>query len=418
MSRMPALSLAAVPGRRRATLELAGEIERRGFTGIYCPSTVANVTLCAALAQVTNEIHFGTSIAPIYARTVLDYAQTISFIHEISGGRFRFGIGVSHGPSLKRMGVTAGKPLSDTRDFVAELKAVQRVGELPPIVLATMRRKMIALAGEIGDGMVFANASRSFMAASLAALPEDKRNDDNFYIGNMIPTCIDDDVEAAKAVNRRTLSTYVQLPNYRNYWKESGYAEEMAGVEAAVAAGEPDKIAGHLSDKWLADNTLFGSVAQVRDGLEAWFDAGVHTPILVPSSAITATSWWRSRKCSRLSAKQAAGGVAMTEKIDCLLIGKWRTVEADIWDRDYLDLVEPAYIAFKDSGRGEFSFGCINGGFEFEYSRRIVFFKWLGFDEMDDVGGDGSADLEDDGSIEIEIRFDSGDEAILKAQRW
>jgi alkanesulfonate monooxygenase SsuD/methylene tetrahydromethanopterin reductase-like flavin-dependent oxidoreductase (luciferase family) len=282
---MPALSLAAVPGRRLATLELASEIERRGFTGIYCPSTVANVTLCAALAQCTNEIHFGTSIAPIYARTVLDYAQTISFIHEISGGRFRFGIGVSHGPSLKRMGVTAGKPLSDTRDFVAELKAVERVGDMPPIILATMRRKMIALAGEIGDGMVFANASRSFMAASLAVLPESKRNDNRFYIGNMIPTCISDDVEAAKAINRRTLTSYVQLPNYRNYWKESGYEEEMAGVEAAMGAGEPEKIAGHLSDKWLADNTLFGSVTQVRDGLEAWFDAGIHTPILVPSSA-------------------------------------------------------------------------------------------------------------------------------------
>ncbi|MDP6874641.1 MAG: LLM class flavin-dependent oxidoreductase [Alphaproteobacteria bacterium] len=285
MTRMPALSLAAVPGRRKATLELAGEIERRGFTGIYCPSTVANVTLCAALAQATNEISFGTSIAPIYARTVLDYAQTVSFIHEISGGRFRFGIGVSHGPSLKRMKVTAGKPLSDTREFVADLKAIERVGELPPIILAAMRRKMIALAGEIGDGMVFANASRSFMEASLAALPDDKRNDENFYIGNMIPTCISDDVEAAKAVNRRTLTSYAQLPNYRNYWKESGYAEEMAGVEAAMAAGEPEKVPDHLSDKWLADNTLFGTVSQVREGLEAWFDTGVRTPILVPSSA-------------------------------------------------------------------------------------------------------------------------------------
>ena len=285
MTQMPAISLAAVPGRRKATLELAGEIERRGFTGIYCPSTVANVTLCAALAQCTNEIPFGTSIAPIYARTVVDYAQTISFIHEISGGRFRFGIGVSHGPSLKRMKVTAGKPLSDTREFVTELKAMERVGELPPIILAAMRRKMIALAGEIGDGMVFANASRSFMKTSLAALSDEKRNDENFYIGNMIPTCISDDVEAAKAVNRRTLTSYAQLPNYRNYWKESGYAEEMAGVEEAMAAGEPEKVADHLSDKWLTDNTLFGSVGQVREGLEAWFDTGVHTPILVPSSA-------------------------------------------------------------------------------------------------------------------------------------
>jgi len=215
----------------------------------------------------------------------VDYAQTISFIHEISGGRFRFGIGVSHGPSLKRMKVTAGKPLSDTREFVTELKAMERVGELPPIILAAMRRKMIALAGEIGDGMVFANASRSFMKTSLAALSDEKRNDENFYIGNMIPTCISDDVEAAKAVNRRTLTSYAQLPNYRNYWKESGYAEEMAGVEEAMAAGEPEKVADHLSDKWLTDNTLFGSVGQVREGLEAWFDTGVRTPILVPSSA-------------------------------------------------------------------------------------------------------------------------------------
>ena len=285
MPRMPALSLAAVPGRRKATLELAGEIERRGFTGIYCPSTVANMTLCAALAQHTNEIPFGTSIAPIYSRTVLDYAQTASFIHEVSGGRFRFGVGVSHGPSLKRMGVTAGKPLSDIRNFVTDLKAVKRVGELPAIILATMRRKMIAIAGEIGDGMVFANASRSFMSESLAALPECKRNSSDFYIGNMIPTCIGDDVDACKAVNRRTLTSYVQLPNYRNYWKESGYAEEMAGVEAAMAAGELEKIPDHLSDKWLTDNTLFGPVSSVCEGVEAWFDAGIHTPILVPSSA-------------------------------------------------------------------------------------------------------------------------------------
>ena len=285
MPRMPALSLAAVPGRRKATLELAGEIELRGFTGIYCPSTIANMTLCAALAQHTNEIPFGTSIAPIYSRTVLDYAQTASFIHEVSGGRFRFGVGVSHGPSLKRMGVTAGKPLSDIRNFVTDLKAVKRVGELPAIILATMRRKMIAIAGEIGDGVVFANASRSFMSESLAALPECKRNSSDFYIGNMIPTCIGDDVDACKAVNRRTLTSYVQLPNYRNYWKESGYGEEMAGVEAAMAAGEPEKIPDHLSDKWLTDNTLFGPVSRVCEGVEAWFDAGIHTPILVPSSA-------------------------------------------------------------------------------------------------------------------------------------
>ena len=49
MTRMPALSLAAVPGRRKATIELAREIERRGFTGIFGPSLGDSLALCEAL---------------------------------------------------------------------------------------------------------------------------------------------------------------------------------------------------------------------------------------------------------------------------------------------------------------------------------------------------------------------------------
>ena len=74
------------------------------------------------------------------------------------------------------------------------------------MILATLRKRMIALAGEIADGMVFANGARSHMQTSLAALPADKRDDADFFIGNMIPTCISDDIEAAKAVNRKTLT--------------------------------------------------------------------------------------------------------------------------------------------------------------------------------------------------------------------
>jgi len=207
----------------------------------------------------------------------------VSFIHEVSGGRFKFGIGVSHAPALQSRGISGGKPLSDTRKFVEDLRAVPRVGELPPIVLATLRTKMIQLSEEIADGMVFANGVRSHMAASLSVLSKDISND--FFIGDMIPTCISDDVEAAKAVNRKTLTSYVRLPNYRNYWKEAGYVEEMEGIEQALADGDVDKVPHFLTDKWLADTTLFGSATAVRDGVEAWFDAGVKTPILVPSSA-------------------------------------------------------------------------------------------------------------------------------------
>jgi alkanesulfonate monooxygenase SsuD/methylene tetrahydromethanopterin reductase-like flavin-dependent oxidoreductase (luciferase family) len=156
---------------------------------------------------------------------------------------------------------------------------------LPGIIIAALRKKMVALAGEISEGVVFANASLSHMAESLSALPAAKRADADFFIGNMLPTCISDDVEAAKAVCRRNLTSYAFLPNYRNYWKEAGYGEEMAAIERAIAEGRRDDVPRCFSDKWLADNTLFGPAAKVREGVEAWQAAGVRTPVIVPSSA-------------------------------------------------------------------------------------------------------------------------------------
>jgi alkanesulfonate monooxygenase SsuD/methylene tetrahydromethanopterin reductase-like flavin-dependent oxidoreductase (luciferase family) len=284
MTQLPAVSLAAVPGRRLAILEIAKEVDKRGFPGIYGPSLSDNLALCEAIALVTERVEIGTAITPIYTRNVNDFAQSVGFIHEISGGRFRFGVGVSHEPAMKRMGVTQGKPLADMRKFVEDLRAVPRAGEMPPIVLATLRDRMIRLAEEIGQGMVFANGARSHMGHSLSQLSDATRSSGEFFIGNMIPTTISDDVEAAMAVNRRTLTGYAALPNYRNYWKEAGYEQEMNDVEVALAAGDMEAVSAALSDRWLADTTLFGSKAQVREGIEAWFDAGITTPIIVPSA--------------------------------------------------------------------------------------------------------------------------------------
>src|SRR5262252_10561236 len=110
MTTKPAVSLVAVAGRRQATLDLAARLEQEGFTGIFCPSPGDGLALCEALALVTREIAFGTSIANIYTRHAFDYAQTAAVIHELSGGRFRFGIGVSHGPTHERLGIRPGRP--------------------------------------------------------------------------------------------------------------------------------------------------------------------------------------------------------------------------------------------------------------------------------------------------------------------
>jgi len=281
---LPAISLVAVPGRRRRTLEIARDIERRGFSGIYMPSRWSNMAQCTGLALATERIRFGTAIAPIYAQSTEEFAAGAAYIHEISGGRFRFGIGVAHGPTHQRLGVSPGKPLADTRAFVEKLRSFEGIGGLPPLVLAALRKRMVALAGEIADGVLFANASLLHLPQSLAALPAAKRTDSEFLIGNMLPVCITEDEEAALALHRHRLERYVFLPNYRNYWKEAGYGEEMAEVERAFAENRRDDIPRYLTDRWIADNTLYGPAGKVRDRLGGWYAAGLNTPVLVPNS--------------------------------------------------------------------------------------------------------------------------------------
>jgi alkanesulfonate monooxygenase SsuD/methylene tetrahydromethanopterin reductase-like flavin-dependent oxidoreductase (luciferase family) len=279
---LPAVSIVATPTKRGAILDIATRLEDAGFPALACPSLGGTLGLCVSLAHRTSNIRFFTSIQPIYYNHPVEAANTVAHIHEVSGGRFGFGIGVSHGPVVERLGVQTGKPLSDIRNYVAAMrKQEQFSGQLPPIYLATMRDKMLSLAGEIADGAIWANSSLSNTPRQLSRHTGEFA--DGFMLTNMIPTVIDDDIEAARAINRKTMRGYVILPNYRNYWREAGYAEEMDAIEKLIAEGRRDELPSAMSNRWLDDCTLSGSVDRVREGLAAWYAAGV-MPVAVMSS--------------------------------------------------------------------------------------------------------------------------------------
>ncbi len=105
----------------------------------------------------------------------------------------------------------------------------------------------------------------------------------------------------------------------------------------------------------------------------------------------------------------------MKAPANCHLIGRWRIVEADLWDRAYLDLCGPATLTITAQG-GEVAFGVLQARLEVEYARDSIGFRWAGSDEGEQVEGEGTAELLDDGLIEIEFAYDNGDEAVLKAK--
>ena len=115
---------------------------------------------------------------------------------------------------------------------------------------------------------------------------------------------------------------------------------------------------------------------------------------------------------------QRQGGFPSIDPAKHPLLGKWRIVEMDLWDQDYLDMEEPAYIEFTARGRGEFVFGLVHGSLDLWYAPLSIDFTWVGSDEMEETSGSGSVELDDDGTLIGEIHFHSGDETGFKAQRW
>ncbi len=244
------------------------------------------MSLCVSLAHATTTLQYFTSIQPIYLAHAFEAGNTAAHIQEISGGRFAFGVGVSHGPVVQRLGVATGKPLSDIREYVAAMRANEKFGgSLPPIYLATLRDKMLDLAIEIGDGALWANASLRAIPTQVVRIPADRRS--KFFLANMIPTVIADDIEAARAVNRRTLVMYATLPNYRNYWRASGYDAQVDKFEEVLKTAAREQLSEALtavmSDDWLDDCTMSGPPDLVRERITAWWATGV-MPVAVMSA--------------------------------------------------------------------------------------------------------------------------------------
>ena len=294
----PAVSMVAPAKKRHAILELARRAEELKFAGIACPSLGATMGLCVSLAHSTNEIKFWTSIQPIYYSHAIEMANTAAHIHEVSNGRFALGLGVSHGPVIDRLGATTATPLADIKNYLATMKAQERFsGDLPPIYLAALRNKMMHLASEISNGAIWANASRKSIAAQIAQLPDSKRS--NMFLANMIPTVISDDVEAARAIHRKTLVGYVTLPNYRNYWRACGYGEQIDAFEKILSESAKEsrnaEIISAMDNEWLDDCTISGDVDTVRERLYGWSQIGV-----LPIAVMSSTSGGQAQAISQL----------------------------------------------------------------------------------------------------------------------
>lgn len=101
------------------------------------------------------------------------------------------------------------------------------------------------------------------------------------------------------------------------------------------------------------------------------------------------------------------------------ITGRWFIKETELWDRDFLDMLEPAHMDFNKNGLGYFIFGAVQG--EMDYVRcerggkQAVEFTWAGDDDGHEASGRGWAELEEDGTLSGRIFFHMGDNSGFRA---
>jgi alkanesulfonate monooxygenase SsuD/methylene tetrahydromethanopterin reductase-like flavin-dependent oxidoreductase (luciferase family) len=265
-----------------------------------------SLAVAEAYAARTERIHVGTGVVPIYSRTPVAMAQTAATIDELSGGRMRLGVGVSHRITVENWyGQEIDKPVASMRDYVSIVRAILRGEEPPeserwrtsfrfmgyeargdmPVYIAALSPGMLRLAGEIADGVILWLCNHEYVRD--VVIPEvtkgrekTGRSIEGFDVVAAVPAAVTDDPEAARARLRGDLVPYFSLPFYRAMLERSGYGDDLAGFDAGMQKGDSEAAVGAISDRFLQTLTAIGSEDEATASIQRYKDAGATSPCL------------------------------------------------------------------------------------------------------------------------------------------
>jgi probable F420-dependent oxidoreductase len=294
----------------RTAGQLFADIEAAGYDGAFSFESSHDPFLpLAAACATTSRLRLGTAVAIGFARNPMVLANVGYDLQLMSGGRFAFGLGSQIRPHIeRRFSETWSHPARRMREMVRAIGAIWDAWEhgtpldfrgefythtlmtpafdpgpnpcgRPPLLVGGFGPAMVAVAGEVADGLIVHpfNTRRTMEELTLPALDRGiakagrSRADVEVLWVTMVVTWSDDAERAvAMASAKAQLGFYGSTPAYRptldlhgwgdlqpelNALSKQGDWERMIGlvpdelVETIAVTGPRDEIAGRLLER-------------------------------------------------------------------------------------------------------------------------------------------------------------------------
>ncbi len=256
--------------------------------------------MLSAVSNKTITQKIGSSIINIYSRSPSVIAMGASTVDMLSNGRLILGLGTSSLPIVETFhGYKFEKPVQRMKEYVEIIrlalsgKKVNYDGEIfnlknftlltkpkresIPIYLAAVNEKMVDLAWNIGDGVIFYLRPINEMKETIRKMQSKKKID----VTCQIITCVADDSDVAIDRAKKTLAFYVSIGKiYREFLEKNGFKNETSNIFEEFKKSGLKSNHEFVTDSMLQSLCIAGTLEECKKQLQKFYDTGINLPII------------------------------------------------------------------------------------------------------------------------------------------
>lgn len=274
-------------------VEASHRFEDYGYDFVWISESVGYdcFPILGAIASKTDEIGLGTGVVNVYSRTAQQVAMAAATLEQMSPGRFTLGIGASS------TGVVTGwhelefsNQLQRVDDYIRILKSKLRKdrSRLPepfvsvrrdiPIVVAGVLDRMVSLAKEKADGVLFFMRRMQDVQRMCRSLSSEA-----FEVSANVVTCVSKDAAAAERRARKTVAYYLTYgDSYRRLVQlqdsDGETRRAVSSVRDEWRKGKTDEAARLVPTSLLHEVAIYGTPSDCRRSIEDYRKIrGLHT---------------------------------------------------------------------------------------------------------------------------------------------